>query len=195
VPTAVLRSLVDEGGAARPLALRALAARDDSGLRSYLAAFVDHADPLLRAHVARGLGDSVRPSATGLLASRFEFETDEAVRHAIVCALSGRRGRAVTRALDLAAAWDPSPRVRSAARLALGGARLGDPAVGADVLWAEVRSAQTAEFAGAGAGVALLNVAPGTALPVFADPGGILVVPGVGAGQLGIRLQIAASSF
>jgi HEAT repeat protein len=195
VPTAVLRSLIEEGGAARPLALRALAAREDSRLRSYVAAFVAHPDPLLRAHAARGLGDSARPSATAPLASRFEFETDEAVRHAIVCALSARRGRAVRRALELAAGLDPSPRVRSAARLALGGARLGDPPFHDDVLWAEVRSAPAVESADGEAGVVLLNVAPGAAFPVFADPGGILVVPGVGAGQLGIRLQIAASSF
>jgi hypothetical protein len=194
VPTAVLRSLVDEGGAARPLALRALAARDDSEPSSYATAFLDHADPLLRAHVARGLGDSARPSATGLLARRLELETDEAVRHAIVCALSVRRGRSVTRSLQLAAHLDPSPRVRSAARLALGGARLGDAPAGADVLWAEVRSTQAVGLGDTGP-VVLLDVAPGLALPVFADPAGILVVPGVGAGQRGIRLQIAASSF
>jgi hypothetical protein len=62
--------------------------------------------------------------------------------------------------------------------------RLGDPPPGTELLWAELRSG--GEVAGAGA---LLNVAPGLAFPVFGDPSGILVVAGVGAQHLGIRLQ------
>lgn len=184
VTSTSLRSLVAEAGPARPLALRVLAARDEPELRPFLRGYLDHSDPLLRAHAARGLGESRQPSAIGLLVGRFELETDEDVRHAIVCALSSRRGRAVTRALELAERLDPSTRVRSAARLALGGTRLGDPPSGAELLWAELRS--EGEAAGAGA---LLNVAPGLAFPVFADPSGVLVVAGVGDQRLGIRLQ------
>jgi HEAT repeat protein len=184
VPSTSLRSLVAEAGPARPLALRVLAARDEPRMRPFLRGYLEHPDPLLRAHTARGLGESRQPSAIGLLVGRFELETDEDVRHAIVCALSSRRGRAVTRALELAQRLDPSPRVRAAARLALGGMRLGDPPPGAELLWAELRSG--GEGAGAGA---LLNVAPGLAFPVFGDPSGILVVAGVGAQHLGIRLQ------
>lgn len=184
VTSASLRSFVAEAGPARPLALRVLAARDEPELRPFLRGYLGHSDPVLRAHVARGLGESRQPSAIGLLVGRFELETDEDVRHAIVCALSARSGRAVTRALELAKRLDPSPRVRSAARLALGGMRLGDPPSGTDLLWAELRSG--GEAAGAGA---LLNVAPGLAFPVFEDPSGVLVVAGVGAQHLGIRLQ------
>lgn len=183
VSSAVLRSLVAEAGLARPLALRVLAARDEPRGRPFLSSYIEHPDPLLRAHAARGFGESPRQSATGLLTQRFELETNEDVRHAIVAALSARRGRAVTRTLELAARLDPSARVRSAARLALGGTRLGDPPPGAELVWAELRS-----DGAAGAG-ALLSVAPGLALPVFEDPSGTLVVAGVGPQHLGIRLQ------
>lgn len=187
VTSELLRSLVAEAGLARPLALRALAARDEAQLRPLIQSYAQHPDPLLRAHVARGLGEGRQPSAIGLLTNRFEIETDEDVRHAIVCALSSRQGRAVTRTLELAARLDPSLRVRSAARLALGGMQLGDPPAGMELLWAELRSGGAAPDA-SGRG-ALLNVAPGLAFPVFGDPSGILVVAGVGARQLGIRLQ------
>jgi hypothetical protein len=39
------------------------------------------------------------------------------------------------------------------------------------------------------ASAALLSVAPGLALPVFADPRGVLVVSGLPESHLGIRLQ------
>jgi hypothetical protein len=189
VSSAVLRALVIEAGVARPLALGALAARDDSELSSFVQGYVAHPDALLRSNVARGLGESIRPSATGLLASGFEFETDESVRQAIVCALSFRHGRAATRTLELAARLDPSPRVRSAAGLALGGVRLGAPSAGSELLWAEVRSASAAGSTGGEPRAALVNIAPGLDFPAFTDAAGVLVVPGVGLGQLGIRLQ------
>ncbi len=216
VTSELLRALIAEEGAARPLALRALAARDAAVVRRYL----DHPDPLLRAHVARGLGDGKAQGAVGLLARRYELEIDPSVRLAIVYALGARGGSAAERALSLAAQLDADAGVRSAARLALSGTPLGDPPAQNELLWAELRVAASgiessaardgastpnaaeppasppAAQAGSGhesaapaepAG-ALLNVAPGLAFPVFVDARGVLVVAGVGLTTLGIRL-------
>jgi hypothetical protein len=216
VTSELLRALIAEEGAARPLALRALAARDAAVVRRYL----DHPDSLLRAHVARGLGEGDAPGAVGLLARRYEFEVDPNVRLAIVYGLGARRGRAAERALSLAAQLDADAAVRSAARLALRGTPLGDPPVQTELLWVELRVAASGvagsvardnvstQDAGATPAsphavpassgresalpaeqaAALLNVAPGLAFPVFVDARGILVVAGVGLTTLGIRL-------
>jgi len=193
VSSSLLQALVLEGGAAAPLALRTLASRDEPRFSAFCAAYVSHPDPVLRAHLARGLGESTRASAAGPLARSFEFETDETVRQAIVRALSGRRGPTVQRTLELAASLDPSARVRAAARLALGGMALGDPPAGNEFLWAELLSesepsAGAALLAPAQAGEpGLLHVAPGLAVPVFADAAGLLVVAGVSVHPLALR--------
>jgi HEAT repeat protein len=209
VSSSLLEELVLEGGAAAPLALRTLASREEPRFVAFAEAYLSHPDPILRAHVARGLGESARASAAGPLARSFEFETDETVRQAIVRALSGRRGRTAQRTLELAARLDPSDGVRAAARLALGGMELGDPPPGNEFLWAELRAESEppepkpapATPAGAGSsepGAApagptqggepgLLHVVPGLALPVFADAAGLLVVAGVSVHPLALR--------
>jgi HEAT repeat protein len=213
VTSELLWSLVAEAGAARPLALRALAERSDPGMWAALSSYLDHPDPLLREHVARGLGESGEASAVGYLTQRFAYETDEGVRRAIVIALGARGGRAALRWLDIAARLDPSARVRAAARLASSGVDLADAARGTEALWTllvvEPPSAQeqalapgaappsgSADESGAaapasgGTGLAaLVSVAPGLALPVFADPAGLLVISGLPVTHLGIRLQ------
>lgn len=189
VASTVLWSLVSEAGASRPLALRALASRNDPELAGLVEGYLDDPDPLLRAHVARGLGERVEPSGVGLLAERFEFETDENVRQAIVYALSSQSGQAPRRTIQLAAALDPSAPVRGAARLALAGVRLGDPPATSEFLWAEVRSPDPEGASRSGNSAMLLNVAPGLAFPVFGDAAGLLVVAGVSVNHLEIRLQ------
>jgi hypothetical protein len=99
--------------------------------------------------------------------------------------------------------------VRSAARLGLAGVPLADPSGGAELLWTQLRhtrpagpedhgaEADSAEVGGEHAGGmregaaagALLSVAPGLAMPVFADPAGVLIVSGLPSSHLGIRLQ------
>jgi hypothetical protein len=143
VTTALLRSLIAEEGPARPLALRALAEREPGA--AVVRRYIDHPDPLLRAHVARGLGDGGGPGAVGLLARRFEFEVDPSVRLAIVYALAVRRGSAADRTLSIAAQLDADDAVRSAARLALRGTPLGDPPPRGELLWVELRHAREAE--------------------------------------------------
>jgi hypothetical protein len=186
----LLEALVVEGGAAAPLALRTLASRDEPRFVAFAEAYSSHPDPILRAHVARGLGESTRASAVGPLARSFEFETDETVRQAIVRALSGRQGRTVQRTLELAARLDPSGSVRAAARLALGGVALGDPPPGNEFLWAELRSeAEPGPTPPQAGEPGLLHVVPGLAVPVFADAAGLLVVAGVSAHPLALRWQ------
>jgi hypothetical protein len=204
VTSSLLEALVREGGAAAPLALRALASRDEPRLDAFAEAYLSHPDPILRAHVARGLGESSRASAIGRLARSYEFETEESVRQAIVWALSGRRGPTVQHTLELAAQLDPSVKVRAAARLALGGVQLGDPPPGNDFLWAELRSVPAELESSAPAGPAtaplespaapsqagepgLLHLVPGLAVPVFADAAGLLIVAGVSTHPLALR--------
>ncbi|HEU4578679.1 MAG TPA: HEAT repeat domain-containing protein [Polyangiaceae bacterium] len=218
--SSLLQELVLEGGAAAPLALRALAARDEPRFVAFAEAYLSHPDPILRAHAARGLGESTRAASIGSLARGFEFETDPHVRQAIVRALSARSGATAHRTLELAARLDPSAPVRSAARLALGGVELADPPPANEFLWAEVRAARLesgrapaaaaeSEQAGApqaaaerlgaravaaddgppnGTGEAgLLYLLPGQAVPVFADPAGVLVAAGVNLHPLALR--------
>jgi hypothetical protein len=208
VSSSLLESLVLEAGAAAPLALRVLASRSESRFESFAEAFLSHPDAVLRAHVARGLGESGRAAALGLLARSFEFEVDPSVRQAIVRGLSGRRGPTVEQTLKLAAGLDPDATVRAAAQLALSGVQLDDPAAGGEFLWAELRGSSAAQGEPAGGEAApaapateptpptepraasepgLLHVVPGLALPVFADAAGILVVAGVNAHPLSLR--------
>jgi hypothetical protein len=186
VSSELLWALVAEGGAARPLALRALASRSDPEIGAGVTSYLDHPDALLREHVARGLGENARASAVGFLVRRLAFETDEGVRRALVMALAAQQGRVVSHWLARAARLDPSPRVRAAARLGLAGVPLAD-AVGAELLWTELR--RTGDAAEEPASMTLLRVAPGLAMPVFADPAGVLVVSGLPSSHLGIRLQ------
>lgn len=185
VGSELLWALVGERGAARPLALRALAGRSDPEIGAGVMSYLDHPDALLREHVARGLGENPHPSAVGLLARRLAFETDEGVRRALVMALAAQHGSVVSRWLSLSARLDPSPRVRAAARLGLAGVPLAD-ATGAELLWTEL---SWTDAAAEGPLPALLSVAPGLAMPVFADSAGVLVVSGLPSSHLGIRLQ------
>jgi HEAT repeat protein len=184
----LLWSLVAEAGAARPLALRALAARSDPDAATGVTSYLDHPDGLLREHVALGLGDNASPSAVASLVRRLTFETDESVRHALVMALGAHPGRLARHWLESSARLDPSAAVRSASRLALAGVPLAEAPRAEQFLWAQLRPTQppapaAAELAEApGAAVlraaVLLRAGPGLALPVFADAAGLLVVAG-----------------
>jgi hypothetical protein len=107
------------------------------------------------------------------------------VRRALIMALSLRRGQLVNRTLELAADLDPDPELRAAARLALRGVELRDPLPGREVAWAELVPTAP-EASGDGA---LLVLAPGLALPVFAAPDGLLIVAGVNARPLDLRFR------
>jgi HEAT repeat protein len=183
VSTELLWSLVREAGAARPLALRALAARSDPDTAAGATSYLDHPDALLREHVALGLGDNPAPSAVAALVRRLSFETDEGVRHALVMALGAHPGHAAARSLDSSARLDPSAAVRSAARLALAGVSLSEAPRAEDFLWTLLRptgppAPAGSESAESPPSAVLLRAGPGLALPVFADAMGLLVVAG-----------------
>lgn len=185
VPTAVLLELIDAGGAAMPIAAQALAARDTIELRQRIEPLAASPDALVRSSVALGLGDSREPSAVGLLARAYRFETDPRVRHAIVVALSRRGERTRERTLSLAADLDPDRRVREAARLAGAGQRLARLDAGRGTLWL----ALSANTRGAVAEHAVeLGTAPGPVLPLAADPDGAVVAGNLPAGPVQVRL-------
>ena len=196
VPSDVLLDLIEARGLAAPLAARALSARDSANLRPKLLALLASDDALLRSHVALGLGHSRESSALGLLSRAYRFETDPAVRLAIVRALAMRREPARERTLRLARDLDGSPSVRQAAALALAGAAPAADLPGPESVWLELSSApDTAAAAGANqAGVrgALIVSASGLSLPAFADPDGVLLLPALASGPFELRLAAEA---
>jgi hypothetical protein len=194
VPSDVLLDLIDARGLAAPLAARALSARDSRNLRPRLLALLSSDDPLLRSHVALGLGQSRESSALGVLSGAYRFETDASVRLAIVRALAIRSEPARTRTLRLARDLDGSPSVRQAATLALAFAPpVADPP-GPDSLWLELRSAEGAvpEASGTRVRGALIVTAGGLSLPAFADPDGVLLLPALPSGPFELRLAAEA---
>jgi len=190
VPTRVLSTLVEEGGAAAPVAARALAARDSEALRPQLRELFDSGDPWIRSHIALGLADSSDPSAVGLLAHRFRAEREAGVRHAIVVALSRRVESTRVSTLELAANLDPSTPVRQAARRALSGVRLTSLPKGAGSFWLQLVDSESLQGRQHSA---VLGTTSGVALPVVADPDGLVCMGGLPAGPVSLRLAAAAN--
>lgn len=190
VPSTVLHGLVDDGGEAAPLAARALAMRDDLALRKKLEELAASPSESLRAHVLLGLGASLSPSAQGIIAASLERDASAIVRHAAVIALSMRREKVRRRSLAQAAAWDPDVRVRSAARLALGGRALSAWPQGAGPIWAELTQAQ----AGAPPRRGVAVRPQGTlSVPLVSDPDGAIVALGFPDGP--VELETGRSAL
>lgn len=189
VPTAVVLELVESGGGAAAVAAKALAARDAEAERPQIERFAKSGDPLIRAHIALGLADSREPSAVGLMREMYRFEQDADVRHAVVTALSARRDRSRLETLKLAADLDGDERVRSAARLALAGARLAALPHGRATLWLTLTESGGSERHPP---QARIGTQSGVALPVVADPDGHVLVTGLPEGPLSLRLAADA---
>jgi HEAT repeat protein len=189
VPTARLLELIDDGGAATPIAVLALAARDDATLRPRIRSLLASGDPLLRAEAALGLGASAEASAVGLLEDAYRFEPSPSVRHAIIVALSQSDRRSPT--LRLAAELDGSEAVREAARRVLAGQGLRALETGSSTFWMSlVENSPATDPTGRARSVIL--VAPGgLALPLVADPDGLVTVAGLGRGPVQLRLAPA----
>jgi len=196
VPSDVLLDLVEARGLAAPLAARALAARDSRSLRPKLLSLLSSDDALLRSHVALGLGYSSESSALGVLSGAYRFETDAGVRLAIVRALGIRREPARERTLRLARDLDGSLAVRQAATLALADAAAAADPPGPESVWLELRTVEGAapEASGPSSTIrgALVVTASGLALPVFADPDGVLLLPALPSGPFELRLAAEA---
>jgi HEAT repeat protein len=188
VPSDVLLALIEARGIAAPLAARALSMRDSRNLRPKILTLLTSSDTLLRSHAALGLGRSEEGSALGVLEQAYRFETDEHVRLAIVQALSARHESARRRTLLLAQALDSSPAVREAATLALTGAEPAFSTPGTQTAWLELRLPSGPGSGPAPALGALVITASGLALPGFADPDGVLLLPALATGPFELRL-------
>jgi cellulose synthase operon protein C len=192
--TSMLASFAEAGGPLAPLAARALPSRDAEPRRGRLKRLLEGSDPVVRAHLALGLGRDPEPSAVALLTSAYRFEDNAAVRRAIVRALSRRVEVQRLAVLTLARDLDPDSDVRTLARAALGGRDL-DPStrtlsgleVTRSIAWIVItpNEGKPEELARA----VRLSRADGIALPLLADPDGVLLVPGLPPG--GASLWIA----
>ena len=92
------------------------------------------------------------------------------------------------RTLRLAAELDGARSVREAAKLALAGHALGDGALGVDSIWVELT--RTAGLEASAVPAAQVRVGFGLALPVVADPDGVVAIGGVDPAGLSVRLAL-----
>jgi cellulose synthase operon protein C len=187
-PTPLLLELTHGAGPASLLAAAALAARKDADLLPLVRELLGSGDPWLRAHTLLGLSRARDPDALGLIENAYRFEPDSAVRHAAVVALSRRPEPVRTRTLTLAAELDASSAVREAARLALSGQSLSDGVLGPETLWLELPT--NPGLAATAVPAALLRAGSGLALPVVADPDGVVVLAGMDPAALEVRLAL-----
>ncbi|HYQ04991.1 MAG TPA: HEAT repeat domain-containing protein [Polyangiaceae bacterium] len=193
VPSDVLLEMIEARGLGAPLAARALAARDSRNLRPKLMALLSNDDVLFRSHVALGLGHSSESSALGVLTQAYRFETDASVRLAIVRALAARSEPARARTLRLARDLDGSLAVRQAATFGLASATPAPESPGPETLWLELGSAGATTATNPASLRGGLVVTPsGVALPAFADPDGVLLLPALPSGPFELRLATEA---
>jgi len=188
VPTSTLAAWAEGGGPLAPLAARALPVRDDDVTRGRIKRLLQGTDPVVRAHVALGLGMDPEKDAVSLLTSAYRFEDDAQVRAAIVRALAERKETQRTETLEIAKALDPDDGVRALARAALSGRKL-SPAVtttsqAAAWIAIEDNDAGTKPTARAGR----LVRSDGVAVPFVADPDGVLLVPGLPHQKFNLQL-------
>ncbi|WP_437479637.1 HEAT repeat domain-containing protein [Sorangium sp. So ce1014] len=197
IATSRLAALAEEGGPLSPLAARALATRDDEVVRGRLKRLLEGSDPVVRAHVALGLGSDPMPDSVSLLARAYRFEDDPSVRRAIVRGLSRRTEVQRRRVLLAARDLDPDEGVRALARAALSGAgapALAPPrsALATGVVWIAIVPNDRSAAASASSRPARLVRPDGLAVPVVADPDGVLLVPAVPPGVSSVLLAPAA---
>ncbi|HEX4511876.1 MAG TPA: hypothetical protein VH054_00025 [Polyangiaceae bacterium] len=182
VPTLTLVQRVEAGGADAPLSAAALAARKGDSLKDRIDTLAASNDPIMRAHVARGLGASEEPSATGRLAELARYEAEPLVRLAQTTALA-RRGTAPSRneILSISARFDPEARIRDIATRALASAT--PPAVWPvrEVAWLRVTTADGA--APVSTMLASYVTAEGVAIPIAFDADGYALVAGIPPGD------------
>jgi cellulose synthase operon protein C len=184
VPTSLLVELLEAGDLASPLALLALGERDSPHTRGRLLEQLASPDPLRRSQTALGLGESLEATALGVLEAAYRFEIEPDVRRAIVQAVSRRPQAVRRRTLELAAALDADPATRALARLTLAGATPAAWSRGPGTFLAGLER-------GDGAARGALVTAPGgLALPVLADPDGMIALAGLAAGPIAVRVAL-----
>jgi HEAT repeats len=200
VPTSDLEGRVRSGGPDAPAAALALARREKPdhdevprGSALDVDALLASHDPVLRAHVVRGLSASAARDAVERIARVYDSEGDVTVRRAIVEALAARDAppdkagtpSRRTRTLALAARIDPDRVVRSTASRALAGT---PPVGGAPwaTAWLRVVPAEGATLPRGMTG--MLVQSDGRAVPIAFDDDGYAIVLGVPAGEAQLRL-------
>ncbi|WP_437524166.1 HEAT repeat domain-containing protein [Sorangium sp. So ce726] len=196
IATSRLAALAEAGGPLSPLAARALATRDDEVVRGRIERLIEGSDPVVRAHVALGLGSDPMPDSVSLLARAYRFEDDPAVRRAIVRGLSRRTEVQRRRVLVAARDLDPDEGVRALARAALSGADaraldLPRSALATGVVWVAIVPNDRSASGSASSRPARLVRPDGLAVPVVADPDGVLLVPAVPPGASAVLLAPA----
>lgn len=182
VPTLTLVQRVEAGGADAPLSASALAARKGDSLKEKIDALAASNDPTMRAHVARGLGASEEPSATGRLAELARYEAEPLVRLAQTAALAARSpAPARNEILSIAARFDPEARIRDLASRALASATPPAPWPVREIAWLRVTTdtgaAPTTPM------LASYVTSEGIALPIAFDADGYALVPGIPPGD------------
>jgi hypothetical protein len=188
VPTSTLAAWAEGGGPLAPLAARALPSRDDDVTRGRIKRLLTGTDPVVRAHVALGLGEDPEHDAAGLLTDAYRFEDDATVRAAIVRALAARKEPQRADTLEVARALDPDDGVRALARAALAGRSLSPAATVAQaVAWVTIED----NDAGAAAPPRAGRIArpDGLAVPFVADPDGVLILPGLPHQKYNLQLS------
>lgn len=190
LPTSLLAAWAEQGGPLSPLAARTLPSRDDEVLRGSIKRLLAGSDPAVRAHVALGLARDPEASAVSLLAGAYRFEEDASVRRAIVRALSRRKEGQRETTLIWARDLDPDSAVRALARAALAGRVLDDPRPPArgEVIWVSLTPNDPKAAPMAAGRTARLVRSDGLAVPVVADPDGVLLVPGLPPGESSLLL-------
>jgi HEAT repeat protein len=194
LPTSALAAWAEAGGPLAPLAARALPSRDDEALRGHVERLLAGTDPVVRAHVALGLARDPEASSVSLLTNAYRFEEDPLVRRAVVRALSRRAEPQREATLLLARDLDPDDEVRSLARAALEGRALDPalrPALGVEprrsVAWVTIQPTE-GRASGKAARAARVVRSDGLAVPVVADPDGVLIVPGLPPGLASLKV-------
>jgi cellulose synthase operon protein C len=191
VPTSVLVDRAGAGNPDGPLSALALSRRAKSRVDGdRVGTLLGSADPLIRAHSARGLMSSELPDASGRLSDVYTFEVDLDVRRAAIAALAAREQDASAPSrkatLELAARLDPDDETRGAARRALAKIRAGS-SDRAEVAW--LRASTSSGAAPATVYLGSLVRSDGLAVPIAFDPDGVALVPGVPPGEA--RLVLA----
>jgi len=190
LPSSMLAVIAAGGGSDAPLAAYTLAQRADENPNPLLEALLASRDATLRAHVARGLGASPAPDATGRLARAYPWEGNAEVRRAIVAALASRSleaGSTLRRdTLQLAARLDPDDVAREGARRALEGREAAQSGLVPEVAWIQITAAEGASLPSGQ--TALLIRSDGLAVPIAFDDDGYAVVLGVPSGVAHLRL-------
>ncbi len=179
-----------------PMAALELARHYDDADRAAAETALGSPNPLVRSHTARGLGESSRPWAVGLLANAYLTEVDPGTRRAITLALASRvsDASAPLRAdtLERAAHFDPEASIRTIAARASEGLPPPELPRSGEVVWLRVMTASGAAPPAPPIRGVLVR-ADGLAIPVVFDEEGYALVPsGPGPARLVLAPRLGA---